>query len=925
MLPPKNTTYIKIILLGLFTSLLSCSKNQIPPALDLTINEGFKNPIGFYDATPNFSWKLPLHENVKSQSAYQVVVASDPKLLLENPDLWDSGKQQGDQSTYIPYMGKPIISRQKVFWTIKYWDQNNLESDWSNINRFELGLLTNNDWKAKWIGLNTTKPSDTTKKGFIIHKIQYLKKHFKLPDNIASARLYITAQGVFDAVLNKKNISDDVMPPGWTPYQKRIETLTYNVTDILQQGENTLEYTLAPGWYAGRLGWDTSRSKKINLPMVLSQLEVTFKDGTTKTIETDNTWKVTTAGPITFSEIYDGEIYNANLEFSENNKQEIWKSVTTKPLDPNIRLVPKRHHTVKIKDTLSSIAFSKTGNNTVIFDLGQNMVGVPLIKVPVKKGDSLSIRFSEMLLNDGTFYTKNYRSARSIDHYISNKNETIAWNPKFTFHGFRYVELSGYDDSKEPSKDWVTGLVQHSDFDQNGTFISSHKKLNQLQSNINWGLRGNFFDIPTDCPQRDERLGWTGDAQVFAPTSIFNSNVHAFWASWLQSMREEQGEKGNIPFVVPNVLQPDTVSSGWGDAAVIIPWELYIRTGDVKVLEENFEMMKRWVAFHQIQSDNHISKMHSFADWLQPYTIQGEGTQKYRGDTSKELIGTAYNAYVTKLTMKAAKILGKKEEQETYKALSDTIQNAFETHFFDTNGAIKDDRGTQTGYLLALGFDLLSKELRKKAIPLLIEKINAADNHLRTGFLGTPLLPKVLDDIGEIDLMYTILFKETYPSWFYSINQGATTMWERWNSYSIKDGYEKASMNSLNHYAYGAIGQWMYERIAGIAPLEPGYKKIRIAPIPGGPLTSASASYKTIYGKVSSSWKIKKGQFYLETIIPPNTSAEILIPIQHKDQQVFLNDQLLESNENTKILNQNNKYIKMDVSSGIYSFYTKYR
>jgi alpha-L-rhamnosidase len=523
-----------------------------------------------------------------------------------------------------------------------------------------------------------------------------------------------------------------------------------------------------------------------------------------------------------------------------------------------------------------------------------------------------------MLSPDGTFYTKNYRSAHSTDYYIASKDGEIEYMPKFTFHGFRFVELSGFDTSKEVSKDWVTGIVQYSDFDDNGTFTSSHPKLNQLQSNIVWGLRGNFLDIPTDCPQRNERLGWTGDAQVFGPTSMFNADVYKFWASWLQSVREAQLEDGAIPWTVPDTRGNKIASSGWGDVATIIPWKIYMRTGDIGFLEDNFEMMKHWVAYHQKKSNKYISNMMSFSDWLQPYPESGKNT----GDTSRNLIGTAFFARSAKLTAQAAQVLGKTEEQEKYEALYKSVASSFENKFFDEKGTVKGVTETQTSYLLALAFDLLPENKIKNAQTNLLRKLEDADNHLRTGFLGTPLLSKVLDKMGEVDLMYKLLFNETYPSWFYSINQGATTIWERWNSYSKTEGYNPMSMNSLNHYAYGAIGEWMYERVAGIAPLEAGYKKIRIAPVPGNPLTSAKASVNTPYGKTTASWEIKGNEFQLNVTIPPNTTAEIIIPVD-TSTALLINESALEESENIKLIKSDENFFKLSAKAGTYRFKSK--
>ncbi|WP_397445696.1 family 78 glycoside hydrolase catalytic domain [Polaribacter sp. R77954] len=869
-------------------SLTSCEQNKnLEKANNLTISEGFKNPIGFYNPKPTFSWQLPVLENIKSQSAYQIVVASSQELLPNNADLWDSKKQETAQSTFISYKGKQLQSRQKVFWQVRFWNQDKKASEWSDINLFELGLLNNSDWKAKWIGLDTAKDSIKGVRKFLMHRPQYLRKGFELNSEVEKARLYITSKGVFDVHLNGKDISDDVLTPGWTPYNKRIETLAYDVTNMLSSGKNAIAVELASGWHSGRISRGKAVYENFASPKVLCQLEITLKDGSKKIIISDETWKGTTNGPIRLAGLYDGEVYDANLEMPNWNtatfKDTSWKNTEIEAIADSVKLEPKRHTAVKKMSVLEDVTIVSTTKSSAIFDLKQNMVGVPKVTVPMKKGDTLTIRFSEMLLSDNTFYTKNYRSAKSTDYYISSKNGVIEYTPKFTFHGFQFVELSGFDNSVNPNPSWIKGVVQHSDFEKNGTFTSSHDKLNQLQSNITWGLRDNLLDIPTDCPQRDERLGWTGDAQVIAPTALYNFKMHAFWTAWLQSMRETQSEHENglVPFIIPDVLQNNRASSGWGDACVIIPWDIYNTTGDKTVLEENFEMAKKWVGYYQSKSNNYIPTIHSFRDWLQPYPTKG-GKMGNRGDTPGSFVNTAYFAHSAHLVSKIAGVLGKKDDEKKYKNLYKEIALAFENKFFDKNGKYQNKKQTQTTYLLAIYFDLLKPETKVKAQKHLLETIKNADNHLGTGFLGTPILPKVLDDMGEIELMYTILFKETYPSWFYSINQGATTMWERWNSFSKESGYNPQSMNSLNHYAYGAVGQWMYERIAGLSALEPGYKKIRIAPIPNQPLTSASASVNTPYGKASSSWKIENSVFYLEATIPPNTTADIYLPSSSK-------------------------------------------
>jgi len=924
----KSQFYFFTILICL-CSVSVFGQKKLPEPNNLTVSEGFKNPLGFYNSTPTFSWQLPVAKKVLAQYAYQIRVASSKTLLTTVPDFWDTGKIVSSQSNWVKYAGKKLGSRQKVYWQIRYWSQDKKASNWSAINTIELGLLHNKDWQAKWTGLDTAKDSIKGVRNFLMHRPQYLRKQFNLKSNIASARLYVTAKGIFDVYINGKDISNDVLSPGWTPYDKRIETLTYDVTNFLIPSKNTIGVQLASGWHSGRISRGKALYENFASPKVLCQLEIKFKDGSTQTVLSDQSWKGTTNGPIRLAGLYDGVTYNANLEmpnWSTNNFNDAsWVNTETTNLVSTVKLEPKRHNTVKETAVLDDVEIVSATKKAVIFNLKQNMLGVPQVHVPMKKGDTLKIRFSEMLLDDGTFYTKNYRSAKSTDYYIASKDGYINWKPKFTFHGFQFVELSGFDSAVLPKNDWVKGIVQHTNFDKNGTFVSSHKKLNKLQSNITWGLRDNFLDIPTDCPQRDERLGWTGDAQVITPTVMFNYNTHSFLAAWLQSMRETQLEHkdGLIPFIIPDVLQRNKASSGWGDVCVIMPWDLYNATGDVTVLEENYDMMKKWIAYHQTQAKQNISTMFSFADWLQPYP-QKTGKAGKRGDTPNRLINTAYFAYSSHLVSQVAGVLGAIEDQKKYKKLYLDISTSFEKEFFNTDGSVKKNKGTQTGYLLSIYFKLLKPETQQKAEQWLLKEIKKADNHLRTGFLGTPILNKVLDNMGEIDLAYSLLFKETYPSWFYSINQGATTTWERWNSFSKKSGYNKGSMNSLNHYAYGAIGQWLYERIAGISMLKPGYKKIKIAPQLNSRLTHASGSVKTPYGLVSSSWKVKNKLFYLEVVIPPNTTAQVTLPIYNKDK-IVVNGKRFKTCSKTKFIKKTKTTFTVLLQPGRYKLQSNYK
>jgi alpha-L-rhamnosidase len=887
----------------------------------LAVGEGFLNPLGFYDASPTLSWQLP--EGTKAQRAYRIVAASSAALLPDNADLWDSGKVDSGRSAWLPYDGKPLESRQRLHWQVKTWDEAGRASEWSEPAFFELGLLGNGDWKGRWIRM--TQPETVNREFNLIaakgkgksEKFipEYFRRPFELDGEIAKARLYVTAKGLYELYLNGQRIGEDYMAPGWTPYYKRIPTLTYDVTEQLRTGANLLGAVLGQGWYSSPI-WNRRYSYPKDKPLLLLQLEITLADGSTKTIVTDASWKATKTGPLRFSQIYDGEVYDARMEMPGWNElgfdDSDWSGVTEKVLNPDVALAPKRHYPVRPILELKTVKVSEPQPGRYVFDLGQNMVGWPRLKIPVKNGKTVTIRVAEMLQQDGTLYTANYRSAKSTDFYTPATTGTVNWHPTFTFHGFRYVELSGLPEGVTPEPDWVTGVVLHSDFPAIGGFTSSHDKLNRLQSNIRWGQRGNFLDIPTDCPQRDERLGWTGDAQVFAPTSMFNFDVHAFWMSWLQSMREDQLPGGQIPNTIPNSMKGGMGSPGWADAAVTVPWNVYVRTGDKGVLEENYGMMTQWLGYYERLSRNGIVNRGGFGDWLQP-NKKGEGRS---GDTPGDLIATAYFGYDSALMQKTAEVLGRTEEAERYARQFAEVRRAFSNKFFDESGQLTVPVPTQTGYLLALGFDLLEPELREGAVRNLLALIEEADGHLRTGFLGTPLICPVLDEIGHPELAYQVLFKETYPSWFYSINQGATTMWERWNSYSHKDGFGDVGMNSFNHYAYGAVGEWMYERIAGLAPdpERPGYKHFFIQPVPGGPLTHARAELQTPYGRVVSGWKQTPEGLTIEAIVPPNTTATLVVPKAAGDTPT-----VTESGKPCNLQQRDGRWI-LDLEPGSYVF-----
>ncbi|MBN2163114.1 MAG: family 78 glycoside hydrolase catalytic domain [Pontiellaceae bacterium] len=921
---------------GLFSG---CTAMEGPR--DLTVGEGFVNPIGFHDSTPAFSWKLPV--GVKEQTACQIMVdrAGEP--------VWDSGWISSDQSIFVPYAGKPLASRDRLEWKVRFRDQDGTVSDWSKTANFELGLLSKDDWSARWIRpvdavaekvsdfelikavyqskahpeknrdvtdllhkkvqgsgfsvrvnndelggdpakdevkeLVVTYLADGTQSTVAVGENRqavfparegdepacWLRRTFDTAKEIERARVYVTARGLFELYLNGERVGNDWLVPGFTSFDKRIDTLTYDVTSQLKKGNNTLNAMLGKGWYAGRLPFGTERVGHYGKDAeLLLQLEIRYADGSSEIIATDRQWEGTWQGPIVSSSIYDCEIFDARKPV------EGWGPVLVNDELGPARLMPKPFLAVHKTETMPVQAISEPTPGRYVFDLGQNMVGWARIKLPVEKNRIITIRFAEMLNDDGTLYTTNYRTAKSTDSYVPAKSGVIEWEPRFTFHGFRYVELSGLPAGARPQKSWVEGVVMHSEYRQTGSFESSHAKLNQLQSNITWGWRGNSVDVPTDCPQRDERMGWTGDAQVFCPTAMFNTDSTAFWKSWLANMRLDQEANGTIPEIIPALVHGEN-SPGWMDAATFVPWEVYVRSGDVEVLKDNFEMMEKLIGWYRAESVDHLlPRIGGFGDWLQPYP-QGTGCH---GDTPSSLLGAAYYARGAKILADSARILGHDQKAVQYAAESEAVKNAFSTFYFEDSGKIKNAPETQTAYVIALAFDLLPEPQKSRAAKRLVHLVHDAEDHLRTGFLGTPYIVDVLDRAGYPELAAKLLFTETYPSWFYSINQGATTMWERWNSYSHDAGFGDAGMNSFNHYAYGAIGLWMYERLAGLAPdpEQPGYKHLIVSPLVIDQLDMARAKLDTPYGAASSGWVRRNGKVTMEVVVPPNTTATILFP-----------------------------------------------
>lgn len=840
-------------------------------AVDL-VCEYLANPLGLGEREPRLSWRLDDPRPGARQTAYRLVAASSPAKLDKRPDLWDSGRVAGSQTLDVVYAGKPLRSRQAVWWKVLVWDHAGREGAWSAPARFELGLLRKADWRAQWIG----RPDDRGQGG---RPSPHLRRGFELAGEVRAARLHATALGIFEFHLNGRRVGDEVFTPGWTDYHKRIQVMTYDVTELLRSGANALGAVLADGWYAGFLGWAKHRNCYGSQLGLLAQLEIEYADGRRETIGTDASWR-TAEGPILSADFYNGETYDARRELRGWSEPAFddrgWDAAEVLPA-PSAKLVARPNGAVRRQQELAVVRQTEPQPGVHVFDLGQNMVGWARVRVKGRKGGTVRLRFAEMLRDDGTLYTENLRSAQCTDRYVCKGGGEETYEPRFTFHGFRYVEVSG-DLERAPVAADVAGVVLHSDIPATGRFECSEPLVNQLQSNIDWGQRGNYLEVPTDCPQRDERLGWTGDAQVFIRTGCYNRDVAAFFTKWCVDIADAQAPDGKLPHVVPDVLRDNGGgSAAWADAAVICPWTIHLQYGDLRILERQYDSMAAWVGWQQAKSrDGHLD-VPSFGDWLAIDIPQGDCG---RAPTPRDLICTAYFARCAEIMADVAKRLGKAGDATRYRALHRRVKAAFQREFVAPSGRVVGD--TQTGYLLALGFDLLPQKQRAYALERLVTDIERRGWKLSTGFVGTPLLAPVLTRCGRLDVAYRLLLQREYPSWLYSILQGATTMWERWNSYTKDKGFGDAGMNSFNHYAYGAIGEWLFATVAGIDldPAEPGFGHILLQPQPGGGLTWARGELRSRHGRIACGWTVEGGTLRVEAEVPPNTRATLRLPGQ---------------------------------------------
>ncbi|MDR0748611.1 MAG: family 78 glycoside hydrolase catalytic domain [Tannerellaceae bacterium] len=752
------------------------------------------------------------------------------------------------------------------------------------------------DGDCKWLSSLLTDGYYASKPGDYYANIPpspLLRKEINIGKKIKHALYHTSALGIYEAYINGKKVGRQFLAPEWTDYGHHVQYQTHDVTGMLQKGANALGVMLADGWYSGARWSHPGRGGYGSLARkFIGQLVVCYEDGTTETIGTDNTWKYLAQGPVMQATFFGGEEYDAKNDPQGWDKPGFddsqWSAPAVYPGE-DANLCAQLNEPIAVISEHKALSVHKVGENKYIFDLGQNIVGWCRLSLSYNPGQTLTFRYGEVLNDDKTLYTENLRGARQTDVYHPAREKRIDYEPRFTYHGFRFVEVDGLTQPPQPGN--IRGKMIASSSPKTGTFVTSDKDVNKLWENIRWTQWGNMISVPTDCPQRDEREGWTGDAQVFSQTAIYNLDMAGFYTKWMRDIRDDQLPDGRLPDISPNDGQWAAFynAPGWADAGVIIPWRMYQNYNDTGLLAAQYDAMKRFIDFIHQRNPGllwRFSRGHMYGDWLNGNTIVSDDYPNTGGQVPNDVYSTIYFAYSTGILAKAAKLLGKESDYAWYSALAGKIKQAFAAAYISSDGKIEGD--TQAGYAMALEWEMIPEALRTQAAANMAEAVKAYDYRISTGIHSTIRLMKQLCNYGYADIAYRLLTSRRFPSWLYSIDQGATTIWERWDGYVAGRGFQDAGMNSFNHVAIGAVGEWMYSHILGIRPDEnhPGYRRFTVKPLPGGGLEWAKGSYHAITGTIEVAWTDRNRTFTLDVTVPPNTEATIATPYDNKTHTV---------------------------------------
>jgi len=836
------------------------------------------NPLAVAPDRVQLSW-LPGGR----QDGYQVQVFHNERWFPAPETLhWDTGLVGSVYSADIPYDGPALARGGRYTWRVRIRDSTGSISDWSDPATFEVELDPIGGWQGSWIGLDGVRANVTPPTGAgpadpvatALSPAPYLRRAFTVDKPVVSGRLYVTALGLYEARLNGRRIGDACLTPGWTDYNQRVLYQAYDVTELLRVGENVLGAILADGWYAGFVGFDAKRAGAHygTAPELLAQLAITFADGDEQRVVTDQHWQAAAAA-IRHADLLMGSRTDLRLEPQGWDSPGFlvtdgWRPVRCRGRSASVLLVADPGPPIRVTEETRPAGISRLAGGGWIVDFGQNLPGWVRLRADGPDGTVVRVRHGEVLDADGGLYTENLRTARQTDEYVLPGGPAVL-EPRFTQHGFRYAEITGYPGDLDPAD--VVALVVHSDIPVAGSFDCSDSWLDQLFRIIDWGQRGNFISVPTDCPQRDERMGWLGDAQIFARTACYNRDVAAFFAKWLDDVADAQLESGAFTDVAPRLTLRGPGAPAWGDAGVIVPWTMWKMYGDTGLVRRHFGAMTRWMDFIERANPDYLRSRelgNSYNDWLMPGA----------DDTPHELLATAYWAYDAALMAEMASAIGRTDDAAGYRALRAKIASGFTDTFVAPDGRILS--GTQTAYALGLFMDLVPAELRAAAASHLVTAIRAADWHLTTGFVGVGYLLPVLSSCGYSDVAWRLLTQRSFPSWRYMADHGATTIWERWDGWTPGDGFQSPLMNSFNHYALGSVGEWLYRYVLGIDQEDgsAGFARLLLRPHPGGSLSWARGSYRSVRGVIRAGWSVAGNRFTFQVEVPPNVTASVSVP-----------------------------------------------
>ncbi len=903
----------KFLPLLLLTFLCTCVRAQTALTVLQPRVEYLENPLALDVAHPRFSWYLEGEGRDRAQTAYRIIVSSTAALAQQGQgDVWDTGKVAGTATNQLEYAGPPLAGGHRYHWRVRSWDENDRPSAWSPAAHFTRGLTRFADWQGEFIGLDVGYDKTDKYRDLYLPPARYLRKSFRLEKKVQRAMVYATARGLYELRLNGAKVGDKFLLPGWTDYRKRLYYQAFDVTDQLTAGENVIGAILSDGWYAGYLGYALlTRQDRVREfygvnPSFLGQLVIEYTDGTTETIASGRDWSAN-EGPIREADLLMGERYDARLEHpgwdAPGYNDAGWKK--PRPYHSSFGKIAAYPGTlITERERLPAKKLTEPAPGVYVFDLGKNFAGIADFKFTAPAGTEIRIRYGEILQADGNILTANLRRARATDFYVTKGDGEETWQPRFTYHGFQYVEVTGLP--ARPALDAVTGIVLSSIATDASTFASANPLNDQLYENIKTTQSANFFEIPTDCPQRDERLGWTGDAQIFARSATFNADVAAFFTKWLIDLDDSQLWYGAYPNFAPfPYSRPNMHSPAWMDAGIIVPYTMYNVYGDTRILQRAWAGMEKFMAYQAEESDGFLRPAtgNNYGDWLNA----GKAT-------SKDFIAAVYYGYDAKLMAEMATALGKPQEAAAYAATYQNIRQAVARKYLQPNGHTTED--TQTSYALLLYFGLYPDELAAQGAARLAALISGNGDKFTTGFLGTKHIMLVLANYGYHDLAYRLFQQTEYPSWGFSVVNGSTSVWERWNSFtrdSDSNNAINAAMNSFSHYSLGAVAEWMFVHALGLETQGPGYRQLRIQPAISREMNQLAGSYRSINGTISSAWEWQGDEVTFRLTVPANVTAEVLLPVSDPQQ-------LREGGKRVKNTRAQGERTAIAVGSGSYVF-----